>query len=620
MIKKLKQSEWLSPEFQREFVWSTADVVALVNSIIDARPIGMITLWEQETDGALPLEPISIPDWDPIANRTGPKFFGDPTRRPGRYYALLDGRQRSTALALAFGGLRAANGLYRNSGRYFLDVAAADDAERVKFVPEKDVIKRRLSTTQIAISQGLFPLEVEDPDRIFDQWMSYLQYIRDSSFYPDKKLPTATELDRRDGILRRAFSGIIQTKIATYTVPRTYDLADICDIFATLNLTGTKVSTVDLIHSNLYSDTATTADPILLRDEIDELGELEGAVGWASSVERPELIAQFVAAMYVAAENKPAPRPIGGRREGRITSVKSRDLLALPAEHWRAVLADKPSFAAYIGAFQQAVAGGQFSLDHCPYPISAAIYVSLRWYLAHTPKLNWNQSHLDALFRAFFWRNALSRRYDQGFLTQLGTDLLKLKAYLNSTKSAEPLSSWAAAANGWLDGLVGTPVSRDQIRSVVTDGSEAGALRKAAQLLLYARAGFDVIDTTIPISYASGNLNLHHIYPKDWCANNVSGELANYLSPDRAGRDWVNSASNLMPMARTSNLQWRKKSPAQFIDEAGLSYDARPDLWTLYFVSKPAFEALRDGPDHLPEFWQLRAEALVDEMVHRMKV
>jgi hypothetical protein len=146
LIKKLKTGEWLSPLFQRDFVWSNAAVVSLVNSIIDARPVGMITLWEQEGDSALPLEPISIPDWDPSAGKTGDKFFADPASRPGRYYAILDGRQRSTALAMAFGGLRAGSGVYRTAGRFFLDVKAKEESERVVFKTEREVEKGRLNT------------------------------------------------------------------------------------------------------------------------------------------------------------------------------------------------------------------------------------------------------------------------------------------------------------------------------------------------------------------------------------------------------------------------------------------------------------------------------------------
>lgn len=113
-----------------------------------------------------------------------------------------------------------------------------------------------LGKLKAAVAAGLFPLEVENPDSIFQQWMHYIQCIRDKSFYNDNILPNEAELERRNRILQEAFDGIIKTKIALYVVPPTYDLAEICDIFETLNTTGTKVSTVDLIHSNIYSDTA----------------------------------------------------------------------------------------------------------------------------------------------------------------------------------------------------------------------------------------------------------------------------------------------------------------------------------------------------------------------------
>ena len=53
ILEMLKRGEWLVPEFQRDFVWSTEQVSALVQSILEARPIGMVTLWEQSEDGQL---------------------------------------------------------------------------------------------------------------------------------------------------------------------------------------------------------------------------------------------------------------------------------------------------------------------------------------------------------------------------------------------------------------------------------------------------------------------------------------------------------------------------------------------------------------------------------------
>ncbi|MCO4317320.1 DUF262 domain-containing protein [Phyllobacterium sp. 21LDTY02-6] len=623
VIKKLKSSEWLSPLFQRDFVWSNASVVSLVNSIIDARPVGMITLWEQEGTSALPLEPISIADAQAVSGKSVEKYFGDPQARPGRYYAILDGRQRSTALALAFGGLRASSGKFRNSGRYFLDVTATENTERVKFISEKDVTRRQLNILKIAVSNGLFPLEVEDPDAIFDQWMSYLQHIRNPDYYSNGVLPEEVELQRRNRILQSAFNGIIKTKIALYTVPPTYDLAEICDIFETLNTTGTKVSTVDLIHSNIYSDTVNdSVGPILIRDSIDELGELDGAIGWASSKERPELIAQFAAAMHVALDSKPETRPIG-TKEYRISSIKSQDLLALPAKHWRKVFDESSKFAGFMGAFQLAVAGGHFTMAQCPYPAVASIYVALRWFYEFDrgTDVEWNPTtHLDPIFRAFFWRNALATRYDQGFLTQIGTDIRSLKTFLSGVRIGDNYDAWKASANAWLDENVAKSLDRESLFEIVTDGSEAGALKRASVLLLYSRAGLDAIDGATPIQHGSGQLQLHHIYPKDWCANNNFGKAGDFIDMGTAKRDYVGSAANLMPMARASNLSWRKKHPAQFIKEESLSFDSRANIWNAYFINRDCFEAL-ESPDVDPgKFWELRGQAIATEIAHRMMV
>ncbi|MBX9454970.1 MAG: DUF262 domain-containing protein [Rhizobium sp.] len=465
LLKKLKTNEWLVPQFQREFVWSNAAVISLVNSIIDARPIGMITLWEQQEDSALVLEPVSIPDWDPEAGRTGVRPYTDDSRRPGRYYAVLDGRQRSTALAMAFGGLRAHSKQYRHAGAFFLDVSARDENERVKFLPLKEIDRLNAGTLAGAISQGLFPLACDDPDALMGQWMSYLQHIRNPEYYSNGALPEATELDRRNQVLSKAFSGILNTKLAVYIVPNEYSLAEICDIFETLNTTGTKVSPVDLIHSGLFNDTAgDIGGPLLLREQIDALGELDGAVGWSSSKDRPELIAQFVAAAHVALDTKPTPRKTAGK-DTKITSVKSGDLLAVPSGFWRKIFENNATVASFIGGFQHAVAGGHFGMAQCPYPASAAIYVGLRWFREFdaSPSIHWGIDKLDMLYRAFFWRNVFKSRYDQGFLTQVGTDLRAMKEFLGEVSATTQTDVWRTSAGVWLDETIGPRPTFDDI-------------------------------------------------------------------------------------------------------------------------------------------------------------
>lgn len=620
LLKKLRTREWLVPQFQRDFVWSNAAVISLVNSIIDCRPVGMVTLWEQQENSSLQLEPVSVPDWIADENRAGRREYVETEARPGRYYAVLDGRQRSTALSLVFGGLRAQSGSYRNSGAYFLDVSARDDGERVKYFSVKEMRHRNLGTLPGAIGQGLFPLAVDDPDRMMGRWMEYLQFIYNADFYPDRILPDTNELQRRNAILSSAFAGIFNTKLAVYIVPRDYTLTDICEIFSTLNTTGTKVSTVDLIHSNLFNDTAEDAGgPLLLREKLDALGELDGAVGWASAKDRPELAAQLVAAAYVASETKAAPRHTGGR-ETKITSVKSGDLLALPSAFWRKIFDESPKFANFLGGFQKAVSGGSFGMAQCPYPASAAIYVGLRWFLEFDgATVHWDVDKLDRLYRAFFWRNALASRYDQGFLTQIGTDLQDMKAFLNEAKAHEPDEYWRTRANAWLDRIVGPRPAKSEVVALVSDGEERGAARRAALLLLHARAKQDVITPDLNISLESGMMDLHHIYPRDWCKNNAAA-IEHLLSTESDGQRWVNSAANLIPMHRRTNTEWRKNSPTTFLKDRNIDYEGRQDIWKWYFVDRSAFEALMQNEQGVEAFWKRRAELIAEEIYSKTAV
>lgn len=619
LLKKLRTKEWLIPQFQREFVWTNAQVIALANSVIDARPVGMVTLWEQSADAPLPLEPIAIADWDADTNATGQRIYADDCPLPGRYYGILDGRQRSTALALTFGGLRALSGNYRHAGGYFLDVTAREDIERVKFIPHKELLKRNLNSHAGAIGNGYFPLGTDDPEAMMGQWMKYLQDINRAEYYPGGVLPDEEELKRRNAVLGKAFAGIFNTKMAVYVVPPTYDLAQICEIFDTLNTTGTKVSTIDLIHSGLFNDTVGDAGgALLLRDEIDALGELDGAVGWSSSTGRPELIAQFVAATHVALDAKPEPKRIGGAKESRITSVKSGDLLAIPSAFWRKIIENNVTFASFLGGFQNAVAAGRFTMAQCPYPASAAIYVALRWHLEFegSAATHWTVEDLDRLYGAFFWRNVLHSRYDQGFLTQIGTDLREMKGFLNDKPLGIDEIEWRRQANEWLDNNVGIRPSQQDVFETVSDGGEKGALRRAALLLLYARADRDVISPELSIALESGTMDLHHIYPKDWCKNSSSEVLKELLSPEVAGRDWVNSAANLMPMHRQTNNEWRKHSPSVFL-HGRAEFDSHPDLWMRYFIDRESYDLLLMGDKGVASFWQKRAKAVVEDIYSR---
>ncbi|MDE0522590.1 MAG: DUF262 domain-containing protein [Boseongicola sp.] len=618
LLDKLRAREWMIPAFQRDFVWTIGDVSALVSSILERRPIGMATLWGQSDDSDLRLEPVSIRD------RDNPIELPGAQSPPAMKYAVLDGRQRCTAIAIAFGGLRPTDGRVRFWGRFYLNVAAMDDSNRIKFHREAEVKKNGLDSDSIAIGKGLFPLSSSRPqESLMQQWYRYTQAIRDPASYPESELPDPDELERRNQILARSFEGLMATKLAVNIVPSSYSLAEICEIFEVLNTTGTKVSTVDLIHSWLFSETAKEASPILLRDWIDRIGELSGAVGWSSSKDRPELIAQMTTAAYVSLESRPDPRAVGPKRQTRITSVKSGDLLATPTLHWKNVMAYQQEFVGFLGNFQQCVADGAFGWQSCPYPVTASIYVGLRWHHRFDVETThrWEISDLDALFRAFFWRNALSSRYDQGFLTQLGADLAQLKAILNERSSFEDSCEWATEANRKLSTFMNTPdLESTTLREWISD-RQTGALQKALLLPIIARADKDLLRPSIDISFpARTDIQLHHIFPQAWCRNNRTGELSEWLDPDVSEKDWIGSAANLMPLTRESNLKWRAANPGAIIHQENLTFDSHKEHLSKLFITDEAFHHLESGAAGIPSFWETRANTLADHLQNLLTV
>ncbi|MDE2828451.1 MAG: DUF262 domain-containing protein [Bacteroidota bacterium] len=617
LLDKLRTREWMIPAFQRDFVWSINDVSNLVSSILGRRPIGMATLWEQLDDSELPLVPVSIRD------REKPTELLGAEKPPATKYAVLDGRQRCTAIAIAFGGLRPTDGRLRLCGRFFLNVASEEESKRIEFVREADVVRRGLNSDAGAIGSGRFPLSSSKPNEdVMQQWIRYTQAIKESDNYPDSELPEQDELERRNRILAQSFRGLVQTKLAVYTVPASYSLPDICDIFEVLNTTGTKVSTVDLIHSWLYSATEKDESPILLRDWIDKLGELPGAIGWSSSRERPELIAQIVTAAYVSLESKPEARAVGRRQQSRVTSIKSRDLLATPTLHWKNIIRHEKEFAEFLGDFQQCVSAGAFGWRACPYPTTAAIYVGLRWH--HRFDIDdthhWEITDLDALFRAFFWRNALSSRYDQGFLTQLGTDIAQLKLILNKRQSSESFDQWAVKATKLLDAFMDKPIPKSRVFPDLYSDRQTGALQKALLLPIATRAQRDLLSNEDINFPARSDIQLHHVYPQAWCRDNRTDQLSPWLDPKISEKDWIRSAANLIPLTRQSNLEWRAANPGAILREKDLTYASHGELFSDLFINEEAFNSLLLGADGIPHFWKARAKSLASHLEELLSV
>lgn len=622
ILDNLRDRKWQVPRFQREFVWDTSAVCGLATSVIDGYPIGMVTLWEQPAESHIELEALSIDDWDASRKTKVTREFGNKDANPSTIMAILDGRQRSTSLAMAFAGFSPRDGRNKYAGRYFLNASLNDPLERVVFKKKSAIEKEGLTNLHACIAKGYFPLSSFDKHQsILQQWYGYIQLLKDESIYPEGDFPDAEELQRRDDILQRAFEGISQTKLGACIVPQRYDLGQICEIFETLNLTGMKVSTVDLINSWLLRD---TDDQLHLRDWMETLAELNGAVGWSVPKKRPELVAQLATSCFVALTDlptKPDARRVAGSSKVRsITTVKSSDLLATPTEHWLNVTNHTSDFADFIGDFQDLVGGGRFGYLQAPYPVSAGIYVGLRWHKKFDPEhthSTWQISDLNRIYRAFFWRNALSTRYDQGFLSQMGTDLITLKSLLASKANFKTVEEWLSYVERELQKEI-RPTDipgKSDLFEYLTNGRPGGALQSALLLPMIALSNKDFMGHFL-WGESDTRTEIHHIYPRRWCRENASGPYRDLLTPDGEGPNYINSIANLMPLSREVNSEWSSKSPPTYFLEKGVKYDGSvAEAFSQVFIDKECFDLLVRGLDGIEAFWKRRAELIAQHLI-----
>lgn len=299
--------------------------------------------------------------------------------------------------------------------------------------------------------------------------------------------------------------------------------------------------------------------------------------------------------------------------------MKSGDLLATPTQHWKDVIGKTDQFASYIKDFQICVSGNRFAMNDCPYPISAGIYVGLRWTNAADVR-DWSLDSLNALYRAFFWRNALRSRYDQGFLTKMSTDMKLLASLLDKQASYPTYGAWAAHSATALDEEVGIAPSEDEIYQRVIDTRPAGALGKALMLPLLTQTENDILDPSKSISFGKSpeRVDLHHLFPTAWLKDNISSAILEEWYSNSSGS--VDCVANLTPMIQSSNIKWRAKVPGKALADADVTPNHHGKTLRAHFISSEVYDNLISPHSALPVFWQSRARLIATELRSRMEL
>lgn len=246
ILEKLELGEWQIPKFQREFVWTPEQVFGLLNSIFRSRPIGLVTLWAQpQGNPHTPSEPITLRDAE----------FRHFTSNPAVMKLVLDGRQRLTTMAIAFGGLRESDARRNYSGRWFLNIDVDPEGEQfVVYRKPQQVESEQLKSMAVCLAKALIPLDE------YSKFKQYASNVNNADFYPKDSLPGAAIREKRGERLANFHECYLRFQVPVAELPDSVSLAEVCEIFDVLNTTATKVSTFDLIHNLNFAVTRGTFD------------------------------------------------------------------------------------------------------------------------------------------------------------------------------------------------------------------------------------------------------------------------------------------------------------------------------------------------------------------------
>lgn len=241
LLDEAQRGTFVIPRFQREFVWRTAQVKLLVDSVSRNFPIGSLLLLEETNPQApfLQSRPIAaeLEDNDaPYGNERGESDRVAEAGMQSKRFYVLDGQQRLTSLVRVFLQASPKVTYYFDLQKLFkLDSAQGDW-----------VVTRRKS--QPMSRRFLRPEVVRDAEKC--------QILVEEYFENDEIELKGDRVSQRKASARvnRIFETMRNYQAPIVIIDRNEPLESICRIFETINSTGTRLTTFDLAVARFFPE------------------------------------------------------------------------------------------------------------------------------------------------------------------------------------------------------------------------------------------------------------------------------------------------------------------------------------------------------------------------------
>lgn len=509
LIGSINDQSIALPEFQRDFIWKPPAIADLLRTIARRWPAGTFLLLDVDGEPEFAYKGIE----------------GAPTPATPKTL-ILDGQQRTTAIYQALSA-NAPETYYVEMGAIAED--GEFDDEDLKYLKNASFAKQ-FETTKALADARVIDVGALGSDREFNKWLRYL----DDDEEQDEMLRIREDL----------LPGLREYEMPTVRLPAGAPLAAIAKIFETINRTGVRLATFDLMVARLYPY------DFRLRDEWDSARDKHAEFGDFGVDDGIEILKVIALREHLRQRDAGIKVTIKGVRES--------DVLGLSPDKVKA------DWAVAVDAYVKAI---RFSKEKCGairkgLMPSATMLLPLAEVLASDRK---RRAGFEEDLKRWFWATAFIQTYAQGANTQAVRDARELRAWqADDAKSPDVLSSFHFDPELLKDGR--------RRNEMLLRGLLCRSVTRDARDWVADKRFQDVPD----------KLEFHHILPDEYLKKNYPGDpdpvinfallteetnkkLRNTLPKDVLERNDVSSQAVESHRIDLETLRKGNKKPAAYI-------------------------------------------------------
>jgi hypothetical protein len=575
VLKQIKAGEVQLPDFQRGWVWDDDHIKSLLASVSLSFPIGSVMMLETGNDDV----------------RFRPRLVtgvqnGNGNAVPNPEMLILDGQQRLTSLFLSlFSGkpVETVDARKKKIIRwYYIDMAKAlkangDREEAIVSVPEDKITRtnfQRDIVSDYSSNEGEYAALVFPLAKVFD-YSEWANGFRKFWNYDAEKV---SFLDRFEQAVLKRFD---KYQIPVIKLFKSTPKEAVCQVFEKVNTGGVTLTVFELLTATFAADDFRLREDWEARDKRLLKAEKNKVLQGLSNDD-------FLQAVTLLATHEKRLNEIKNGNDPEnapAISCKRREILRLTLSEYKAWADSVTEGFEHVARLLR----GEkiFEARDVPYRTQlvplAAVFTLIGGKIDDTVR--------NKLLR-WYWSGVFGELYSSAVETRFARDLPELLDWIKG--GPEPLT--VREANFVPNRLL-------------TLKSRNSAAYKGLSALLLRDGGLDFISgEAIDVQmYADEKIDIHHIFPRDWCDKQK-------VKIDQNRRDCV---VNKTPLSAHTNRKISNNAPSAYLttiqNECKIATSRMDEILQSHVIDPTAIRT-----DNFEAFFQRRFEALLQRIEKAM--